>query len=52
MLLADAEKRILIGRREGNRRINWQPVMVDELTVGYLGHRLRDTLPGAWYGHS
>jgi len=52
LLLADAEKRILIGRREGNRRVHWQPVMVDEQTVGYLGHRQRDTLPGAWYGHS
>jgi len=46
LLLADAEKRILIGRREGNRRVHWQPVMVDEQTVGYLGHRQRDTLPG------
>jgi len=46
LLLADAERDILIGRREDNRRVLWQPVEVDAKPVGYLGHRQRDTLPG------
>lgn len=47
LLLADAERRVLIGRAPREESdVRWQPIRVAERTVGYLGYRPLKALPG------
>lgn len=46
LLLADADRTVIIGRERGDRQVHWQPVTTENRIVGYLGNRERQTLPG------
>lgn len=46
LLLANADKRVLIGRERYDSNVIWQAVSVSGRDVGYLGHRERKSLPG------
>ena len=47
LLLADADRRVLVGREDGASAVNWSPLELDEHVVGYLGDRpFRRAPPG------
>ena len=46
LLLADEQKRLLIGRERSGSPPQWLPIVSMEQTIGYLGYRERRTLTG------
>ncbi|MFK7856144.1 MAG: ATP-binding protein [Granulosicoccus sp.] len=45
LLLADAEKQILIGRPDPNRSTQWLPISHADSVVGYVGYKASSKLP-------
>jgi len=46
LILADTDKKPLVGKINSNRSVTWLPINVDGIAVGYLGYRTNNRLPG------